>query len=845
MKGEDTLVQSIIMAGGEGSRLRPLTCNRPKPMVPMLNRPVMEYAVELLKRHGIKEIGVTLQYMPQEIQNYFGDGSGFGVNMAYLIENTPLGTAGSVKNAQGFLRDTFVVVSGDALTDFDLTEAIRFHREKGAMATLVLTPVEIPLEYGVVITENSGAIRQFLEKPGWGEVFSDTVNTGIYILEPEVLQYIPENTKFDFSKDLFPFLLRENMPLYGVSLRGYWCDIGNLKQYQEAHFAAMEGRVGIKVRAASAGDGIYTGENCRIDPAAMIKAPVFIGDNCHIGQGAQVGPYVVVGSGCRVDSHASIKRAVIWNGSHVGKQAEIRGAVICDRVIVKDGAAVFEGAVIGEESIIEENARVKPNTNIWPHKLVEKGVVVDTHLVWGTKACRNLFGSDGVSGKVNINLTAECAAKLGAVYGTVTGSGATVLVSSDYHRSTKMIKNAITAGLMSVGVMVTDGGTLVTPVHRHAVRAVAAKGGIHVKSSAADPETININFFTGNGAMISRDMERKIENQFERDDFQRKTKHQVGIASYMPGLTESYVRSLLDMVRRDDIRKKQYRIAAILPGDSLQSIAPYVFGELGCELVNFGPGTGHAMENGAETADGSSDGYAGFEQMITVAERIAPELAGTGADMGVVFDSNAEHVILLDGTGHILDEPLFTALMSAVILDSSREPVVAVPVTGSRVVETLAETRNGKVIRTKTSPVVFMHETMKPDLVAAQGDFNQSVVTFDAISTVVRIMDYMAASDTNLAEMTAALPEINMIRKKTDCAWTAKGRVMRKLIEESSGQEVELLDGVKVYHDNGWALVLPDAEEPRYHVYSEGYSYEFAESLADYYIDRINQLKNS
>ncbi|WP_418791735.1 sugar phosphate nucleotidyltransferase [Phosphitispora sp. TUW77] len=825
------MVQSIIMAGGEGSRLRPLTCNRPKPMVPMLNRPVIEYAVELLKRHGIKEIGVTLQYMPQEIQNYFGDGSGFGVNMEYFIENTPLGTAGSVKNAQEFLKDTFVVVSGDALTDFDLTEAIRFHRDKGAIATLVLTPVEIPLEYGVVITEDSGSIRQFLEKPGWGEVFSDTVNTGIYILEPEVLKYIPENTQFDFSKDLFPYLLRENMPLFGVSLRGYWCDIGNLKQYQEAHFAAMEGRVNIEVKsAASTENGIYTGDNCRIDPGAIINAPVFIGDNCHIGPGAEVGPYVVVGSGCRVDNNASIKRTIVWNGSYIGNQAEIRGAVICDKVVIKDRAAVFEGAVIGEESIIEENARIKPNTNIWPHKLVERSMVVDSHFVWGTKACRNLFGSDGVSGKININLTAECAAKLGAVYGTVTGPGETVLVSSDYHRSTKMIKNAIIAGLMSVGIMAADGGTLVTPVHRHAVRALAAKGGIHVKSSFTNSDTININLFTGNGAMISRDVERKIENLFERDDFQRKTKEQVGTATYMPGLTESYVRSLLDMVGRDEIRKKQYRIAAIMPGEGLHSIVPYVFNELGCELV--------------ETFEGNSYEYTGFEEMKAVAEKIAAEAAESGLDMGVIFDSNAEHVILIDGTGQILDDNLFTALMSAVILDSSREPVVAVPVTGSRVVETMAETKNGTVIRTKTSPVVFMHETMKPELVAAQGNFSQSVITFDAISTVLRIMDYMAGRDITLAEIVSSIPEINMIRKETDCPWAAKGRVMRKLIEESSDREVELLDGVKVYHDNGWALVLPDVEEPRYHVYSEGYSYEFAESLADFYIDKINQLKN-
>jgi len=219
-------VKAIIMAGGEGSRLRPLTCNRPKPMVPVLNRPVMAYCLDLLKQHGISEIGVTLQYLPQAIQDYFGDGSDFGVRLHYFVEETPLGTAGSVKNAAAFLDETFVVVSGDALTDLDLSQAIAFHRNRGAAGTLVLTRVDCPLEYGVVITAPEGQIVQFLEKPSWSEVFSDTVNTGIYVLEPEVLDYFAPGQKFDFSQDLFPLLLREKKPLFGLVLSGYWCDIG-------------------------------------------------------------------------------------------------------------------------------------------------------------------------------------------------------------------------------------------------------------------------------------------------------------------------------------------------------------------------------------------------------------------------------------------------------------------------------------------------------------------------------------------------------------------------------------------------------------------------------------------
>ncbi|TLM99385.1 nucleotidyltransferase family protein, partial [bacterium] len=263
-------MQAVIMAGGEGSRLRPLTCDRPKPMVPLINKPVMEYAVKLLKEYGITDIGVTLQYLPEEISSYFGDGAGFGVSMQYFIEESPLGTAGSVKNTGGFLKETFIVISGDALTDFNLNEIIGYHREKKALATLVLKPVNIPLEYGVVITGEGGEIRRFLEKPGWGEVFSDTVNTGIYILEPEVLDYIPAGQKFDFSKDLFPRLLADGKPMFGYAAGGYWCDIGNHRQYQEAQYDLLGNRVRLSGNDLGP-QGVRLDNGAYVDPAAVVE----------------------------------------------------------------------------------------------------------------------------------------------------------------------------------------------------------------------------------------------------------------------------------------------------------------------------------------------------------------------------------------------------------------------------------------------------------------------------------------------------------------------------------------------------------------------------------------------
>jgi mannose-1-phosphate guanylyltransferase/phosphomannomutase len=236
-------MKAVVMAGGDGARLRPLTVGRPKPMVPVVNKTVMTHILELLRSHGITEVIVTLRYLASVIQDFFEDGSNLGMKLTYVVEETPLGTAGSVKNAAQWLDDTFLVISGDALTDFDLSEILRAHKAHGAPATITLTHVPNPLEYGVTIIDDKSDVVRFLEKPSWGEVISDTVNTGIYVLEPEVLDLIPENTPYDFSKELFPAMLEAGRIIYGHVAQGYWCDIGNIEEYRRANVDLLYGRV--------------------------------------------------------------------------------------------------------------------------------------------------------------------------------------------------------------------------------------------------------------------------------------------------------------------------------------------------------------------------------------------------------------------------------------------------------------------------------------------------------------------------------------------------------------------------------------------------------------------------
>jgi mannose-1-phosphate guanylyltransferase / phosphomannomutase len=300
-------MKAVIMAGGFGTRLRPLTSNIPKPMVPMVNKPIMEHIVELLKTHNIKDIVSTLFYQPDAITGYFGDGSAFGINMQYRKAEADYGTAGSVRNAKDFLNESFLVISGDVLTDFDLSAALRFHEEKKAKATLLLTRVSNPLQFGVVLTKDDGKIARFLEKPSWGEVFSDTINTGIYIIEPDVLDLVPEKQEFDFSKNLFPILLKRDLGLYGYIAKGYWKDIGSLNDYQDAHMDALRGDVKLNIEGTKK-ENLILGESTTVetDPRHLTGTSI-IGRNCRIHNGAVISNSVV-GDDCEIFPGSIIRR---------------------------------------------------------------------------------------------------------------------------------------------------------------------------------------------------------------------------------------------------------------------------------------------------------------------------------------------------------------------------------------------------------------------------------------------------------------------------------------------------------------------------------------------------------
>ncbi|MDQ2742166.1 MAG: sugar phosphate nucleotidyltransferase, partial [Chloroflexota bacterium] len=448
-------MKAVVMAGGEGSRLRPLTLGRPKPMVPLANRPMLEHILLLLKRHGITEVVITVQYMATHIQTQIGDGSELGMTVTYSVEDLPLGTAGSVREAAESLTDTFLVISGDALTDFDLQAAVDYHRKREAMATLTLYRVATPLEYGVVVTREDGRIRQFQEKPSWGEIVTDTINTGIYVLEPTIFEYYQRNQVFDFSKDLFPLLLRDDKPLFGYVAGGYWTDVGSIEEYVRATRDALTGKVEIDWGIEPV-DGIWREDGVDIAPDAQVHGPVFLGRDVKIKSGATVQGPSVIRDNTVVERGAHIDRSIIWRGSNIGPHSQVRGSLLGAECTLKANAVVSENTVISDHTIIGRGAVVQPNVKIWPNKEVDAGAVVSTSIIWGSSGRRVLFGRYGVSGLINVDFTPEMAAKLGSAYASNLPINADVTINRDLAIPSRMLKRAMTAGLTAAGINVVD-----------------------------------------------------------------------------------------------------------------------------------------------------------------------------------------------------------------------------------------------------------------------------------------------------------------------------------------------------------------------------------------------------
>jgi mannose-1-phosphate guanylyltransferase / phosphomannomutase len=826
-------VKAVIMAGGEGSRLRPLTSNQPKPMMPLANLPMMEHIVSLLRRHGFDEIVVTLAFMPNAIRTYFGDGSEFGVRMVYATEETPLGTAGSVRNAMDELTERFLVISGDVLTDIDLSKIVDFHVSNSAMATIGLVRVDDPLEFGIVITHEDGTIERFLEKPTWGQVFSDTINTGIFMLEPEIFDFIAAGRAVDFSSEVFPALLEADKPLYGCVAEGYWEDVGTLEAYVGAHKDVLDERVTIDIPGFRLEHGVWLGEGAEIHPDAKVEGPAVIGENCRVEAGARLGAYTVLGNNVRVREGADLQRAIVHDNAYLGPGVRLRGAVVGRSGDLRANVRCEEGVVLGDECFVGDNAVLGAGVKVYPFKTVEAGAVVNSSIVWESRGARSLFGRDGVAGLANVDISPELATKLALAHGTSLKKGSTIITSRDSSRSARMLKRAMMAGLNAAGVNVLDLEVASVPVTRFLARQPRAGGGATIRLVEGDPQSVVIRFFDGDGLDLSEPGQRKIERLFNREDFRRVLPAEIGDIGFPPRALEQYSVALEATVDVPLIRSSKAKVVVDYGYGSTSFVMPNVLAKLGADVLAVNPYA-------------STTGVLGYE-ITAAAENVAALVRASGAHLGAAIDPDGEHLVLIDDEGRVLTHSEAVLSLVELVSDHLLGDRIALPVAMTSHADAIAARHGVKVQHTKMSTPALMDAASEAGVgFAASLDGGYILPgflpAFDGAATLVKLLELLARQGVRLSEVRQALPLIHIVHETVVTPWEQKGAVMRSLVEMTKDRELELVDGVKVLHDEGWALALPDPEEPITHVWAEAQTDADARRLVQEYARRIRAM---
>jgi mannose-1-phosphate guanylyltransferase/phosphomannomutase len=816
------------MAGGEGTRLRPMTANQPKPLLPVANRPIMEHVLRLLKRHGFDETVVTVQFLAALVRNYFGDGEEFGMSLQYATEEMPLGTAGSVRNAEDALRDDpFLVISGDALTDMDLSALVRYHKDNGALVTVGLARVPDPLEFGIVITQEDGRIQRFLEKPTWGQVFSDTVNTGVYVMEPEVLAEVPPGEIVDWSGDVFPKLLKRGAPLFGYISEGYWEDVGTHESYMKAQADVLAGRVQTDIAGFEVSPGVWVAEGAEVDPDAVLTGPMCIGDYAKIEAGAHLREYTVIGSNVVVKEGAFLHRAVVHNNVYVGQGVTLRGCVVGKNTDVMRLARIEEGAVVGDECVIEPEAYLSAGVKVYPFKTIEAGAVVNNSVIWESRGQRTLFGQRGVSGLINVEVTPELCVRLASAYATTLKKGSTVTTSRDVSRGARALKRAVQGALNAAAINVVDLEAQPLPVARLETARGNYSGGIALRTTPGDPQSVDIIFLDERGAELSQAAQRKLERVFSRQEFRRAFPGEIAELSYPHRVTDMYTQEVLRCVDLSGVKDAELKVVADCAGGTASLVLPSLLGRIGVEV--------HTLNNKLDEVSPTET----VAQQRAGLQRLAEVVSSAKAAFGVRFDPVGERIQLVDEKGEQVNEQRALLAVLDLVAAERRSGRVALPVTTTRVAEQVCRFHGVQVTWTPTSMDALTVAAAADDVIFAADGRGGFVVpecarTVDGIAAFVRLLGLVARTRLTLSQIDARIPAAHLLKRSMPTPWAAKGSVMRTVVEAAGDLEIDTTDGVRVVdRSRGWVLVLPDPADAVTHLWAEGNDADAAQLLLD------------
>jgi len=826
------------MAGGFGTRLRPLTINIPKPMVPIGSVPMMEHVVHLLKRHGFDELVSLLFFQADDIKNHFKDGRRFGVKMDYLQPAEDYGTAGAVRFAEEFINETTLVISGDVLTDFNLSEAMEWHHNKKSDATILLTRVENPLAYGIVITDENGRITRFLEKPSWGELFSDTINTGIYILEPHTVRLIPPKTNFDFSQNLFPLMLSREMNLNGIIAEGYWKDVGNIEEYFLAHHDFLGGKINLSLdmeRKKIGEADLYLGKRVKLGDDLKIEGVVIIGDDTSIADSVTLNNSII-DKNCSIGSQSEINNSVIWPDVIIGGGSRLNRSVIGHRSQIGDNVVLIDHVIVSDDCTIGSGATVKANCKIWAGKSVDDGAILSTSLVWGEKWNRELITESKVTGLALTELTPEMCVKLGAAFGAFVGPGKSVVTSRDASDTSRLLKRSLISGLLAAGVDCDDLETMPIPVVRYALNHSNFGAGVYFRHNPNDYHLIDIIFFDGNGIDMPTSKLKKVERLFFGEDFRRANLDETGHLEMPQGILENYRADFIAAVNADLIRKSGFKVVIDYSNGGACQVFPTIFTQLGIDVVAL-----NAHLDPRKFSRRPDEMQRTINQLSAIVESL-------DANIGFIINSAAEKLTVVDDKGKLIDNQLLLMIMTDLFLRTHPAHRIAVPVGATMGIEEIASKYGVEVLRVRNSHLAMMEAFQRGGIDYVGGTrggfiFPTFQLGTDAVLAAVYILEMLAKQKAGLAGLRGEFEKYLRAEISVPCPWAKKGQVMRKLISYTNDKNRQLIDGVRVMENGGSVLVAPDNLAAAFNIFAEAKSQDSVDNMISQYRTLIEEAQ--
>ena len=829
-------IKAVMMAGGFGTRIQPLTNSVPKPMLPVVNLPMMEHTLLRLVELGVQEVVILLYFKPDVIKNHFGDGSDWGLTIHYVLPDDDYGTAGAVGFAREFLDTTFIIVSGDLVTDFDYAKIIEYHEAKHSKLTITLTSVENPLQFGVVIANEEGKIEKFLEKPSWGEVFSDTINTGIYLIEPEILDYIPVGENFDFAKDLFPLLMKEGIDLMGYNATGYWRDVGNPDSYREVHEDIFNRRLNFPMpgRRVDYPDGtLYLTGESTIDKSVEILGTVVIGGNVRVGRGTKLNN-VAIGDNVTLGEECKIRNSVLWHDIEIGKRFVLDNGVICNDNVIGDGVTAKAGLILAEGCHVGKLARFEQDVTIWPHKEIEPAAIVSHNVVWGNRYKNSIFENGSVIGSSNVELSCEMVTKLAEAFAAELPVGATVMVGRDHDRSSRMLKRAFLGGLLSAGINVIDLKAVPPSVVRFSIAEDSlVVGGAYIRRNLDDPTSTEINFYNEEGLRIGTNTAKSIEKSFFNEKFRRVEFNRIGEIRESLHFREchDYRSAILSRIDQKVLRSKALRIAVDMMHGITADVFPEILNDLGIDAITL-------------NAHSTSKVLPDIRQRLARSEKDMHRIVNALClEAGFIIFSSGQRIEIVNDRGEAYDK--IRGLMVVLWLLN------------------LEGERLGRVMR------VFL-PTWAPDLVEYEhleiqrGPYNnleaQKLREYDLLATVgghlaftefqlhrdavyasLKILEMMIRHDVRLSDIDTRLMDFYYYTTQIHCPQALKGKMMRKFLEAARGKRSSTVDGVKIWeNDKDWILMIPDQYSDALNLYIQAADEERGRALLEQYTQLID-----